>query len=165
MGISKAKLRQALKALELIEQYKQSDYGDQFENEKYSIFEEIVRSPDLREWIGWDDDEYKAKNKVNLERLFGWISEIEVGEEDDSESAKMLEPIIVKSAEIRELKTILSEEHALEMMEKSRSLSKGLLASNKREQMNLQDAVNSAKEAINILLAHKESIDIDLKKI
>ncbi|HRF56474.1 MAG TPA: hypothetical protein PLV58_03665, partial [Campylobacterales bacterium] len=42
LNISKVKLRQALRTLALIEQYKQSDYGDQFENDKYSIFEEIV---------------------------------------------------------------------------------------------------------------------------
>lgn len=33
LGISKQKLRQSLRSLELIEQYKKSDYGDQFENE------------------------------------------------------------------------------------------------------------------------------------
>lgn len=164
LNISKMKLRQALRALELIEQYKLSDYGDQFENEQYSIFEEIVRSPNVKEWIGWNDDDYIAENNINLERLFSWISTIEIPDDENDTERRMKQRIITKSAEIRDLKTILTEEPALEIMEITRSLNKGLLASSRREQINLQVALDSIKDNIGYLGTYKNLFDIDSKK-
>jgi len=164
LGISKQKLRQSLRALELIELYMQSDYGDQFENEKYSIFEEIVKSPDIKEWIGWNDNEYIAENRVNLERLFNWLSFVEENDENDDLNQKNLEPIITKSAEIRQLKIFISEESALDKMEKSRSFTKGLLNSNNREQINIQETIDNIKRDVSFLYTYRNSFDVEMKK-
>lgn len=163
LGISKQKLRQSLRALELIEQYKQSDFGDQFENEQYSIFEEIVKSPNVKEWIGWNDDDYVAKNNTNLDRLFNWLSTIEESDADGGNS-RLLEPIITKSAEIRELKIFINEETALEKMEKERSFNKGLFNSSNREQINLQDTIDNIKKNTSFLYDYRNSLDIESKK-
>lgn len=164
LNISKVKLRQALRTLALIEQYKQSDYGDQFENDKYSIFEEIVKSPNLKAWLGWNDNSYAAENKINTERLFNWISFSEENSADEDSSRKRTEPIITKSVEIRELKIIIEEESALEKMEETRSLSKGLLSSSKREQINIQDTIDGVKKSISYLHDYRSSFDAESKK-
>lgn len=164
LGISKQKLRQSLRSLELIEQYKKSDYGDQFENEKYSIFEEIVKSPDIKEWIGWNDFDYIAENRTNLERLFNWLSFVEENDENDEFNRKILEPIITKSAEIRQLKIFINEESALDKMEKSRSFTKGLLNSSNREQINIQETIDNTKRDVSFLYTYRNSFDVETKK-
>ena len=56
LGITIKKLRRSLRALYLIEQYKKSDFGDQFKTDMYSIFESVISNPIMRDWIGWDDE-------------------------------------------------------------------------------------------------------------
>ena len=163
LSISKQKLRLSLRALELIEQYKHSDYGDQFENEQYAIFEEIVRTPIMREWIDWNDDDYQAENSIHLERLFNWISTVEAGD-DEEKAPHKAEPIITKSAEIRELKIFINEENALEIMEKNRSFTQGLLNSSSREKINIQETVNTTKRNIDLLYTYRNAFDVDVKK-
>jgi hypothetical protein len=107
LGITKQKLRRYIRALSLIEQYQKSDYGDQFYNDKFSLFEEIIKSPDIRDWIEWNEENLKAENNINLERLFNWISYIEEYDEENDEEIKK-EPIITKSTEIRQLKVLLN---------------------------------------------------------
>src|SRR5690606_3796906 len=53
LGISIHKLRRSRRTLSLIQQYKESDYGDQFEPNKYTIFETIVGSTTMKDWLGW----------------------------------------------------------------------------------------------------------------
>jgi hypothetical protein len=77
LGIQKQRLRGTQRAYHLILAYKNSDYGEQFESNNYSIFEEIAKKPNIKEWLDWDDKQYKAKNNNNLQRLFSWISTTE----------------------------------------------------------------------------------------
>lgn len=67
-------LRSSTRTLALIEQYKESDYGSQFETPMYSIFEATIGNPIIKQLLGWDDFDYIANNAVNLERFFSWIS-------------------------------------------------------------------------------------------
>ena len=144
LGISMQKLRSSLRALGLIEQYQRSDFGDQFKNDMFSFFEEVIKSPDIKDWLDWDELDYKALNYVNMERLFNWLSTVEVYDEETEETIE-LEPIITKSSEIRQLKVFINEENALQIMEDSRSFTKGLLNSSNREKINLQDALENTK--------------------
>ncbi|MRJ09352.1 hypothetical protein EDL99_10850 [Ornithobacterium rhinotracheale] len=105
LGITKHKLRRSLRTLSLIQQYKESDYGDQFQSNKYTIFETIVGNPAMKNWIDWDDISYRAKNKVNIEKLFEWISETEETEEDEEGGEQIIkkEPIINQYRQIKEI--------------------------------------------------------------
>ncbi|MEA2027799.1 MAG: ParB N-terminal domain-containing protein, partial [Campylobacterota bacterium] len=99
LGISKQKLRNSQRAYHLILAYKQSDYGDQFESEDYSLFIEITKKPTIKEWLEWSDQNYEAKNYNNIQRLFSWISKVDEfsdNDEEDEESEKR-EPIISKT--------------------------------------------------------------------
>jgi len=76
VSILKGELRRSLRALSLVEQYQTSDYGDQFNESKFPIFRDAVRSDALKKWLEWDDTEYKSKNTNNLNLFFSWISRV-----------------------------------------------------------------------------------------
>ncbi|WP_133511539.1 ParB/RepB/Spo0J family partition protein [Candidatus Thiosymbion oneisti] len=78
IGVSKTELRRSLRALALVEQYRASDYGDQFSEAMFPRFRETVRNQSLKAWLGWIDDSaadyYRAENSQNCEKFFSWLS-------------------------------------------------------------------------------------------
>ena len=123
LGITKQKLRRSVRTLSLIDQFKKSDYSDQFQTDKFSIFESVIKSPVMKDWLKWDDNDYKAKNKNNLERFFSWISKTEENEIDESGEERLIikEPIISQYRQIGEVCHFIYDEKALERMERTRN--------------------------------------------
>ena len=106
LGISKQLLKRSQRTLGLINRYKMSDFGDQFTTPMYSIFEEIMKTPDIKGWLKWNDTDMCCDNLINEEKLFSWISRIESSDSNDefgSEDSYQIEPIITKSTDIRNL--------------------------------------------------------------
>lgn len=170
LGISKAKVKRYIRVLKLINFYKQSDYEDNFDTEMYSIFEEIIKKPIIKQWIGFDDNQYSIDNKINLERLFSWISPFEETETDDEtgdeDVINILDPIITKSLEIRTLSEFINDNKALEKMENSRNVSEALAISSYVGKNRFSDALESAKYDIGNALLFKEYIkDEDIESI
>ncbi len=158
LGISKQKLRNSQRAYHLILAYKKSDFGDQFESENYSIFEEITKRPNIKEWLEWDDDGYQASNKNNLHRLFSWISKTEEIEDEDGVES---EAIITKSIEIRDLALFIKNEQALKEMEDSRSFARGLVASGEIDKQSYDKTMSELSKTIDKLVAYKDRIDYE----
>jgi AAA15 family ATPase/GTPase len=158
LGISKYILRRSTRTLALIEQYKQSDFGDQFETNMYSLFEEVIRNPAMKEWIGWDDVEYTANNKENIERFYSWISKTEEVERDENGEEQFItqEPIITKSREIRELSEYISDEKAVGKMEESRSISEGFTFSDAIGEARLRNALTNIKNEVQVAFNFSE---------
>lgn len=127
LAITKHNLRRSLRVLSLIESYKESDYGDQFQTNMYSIFEEIIKKVEIKLWLGWNDEDMNSTNILNQEKLFSWISKEEVIERDEDGNEQIItkDPIITKSHEIRELSSFINDPKAVEQMENSRSISAG----------------------------------------
>ncbi len=132
LGSTKTKINRYIKTLSLIDQYKKSDFGDQFSTPMFNIFEEIIKKPIMRDWIGWDDENKRATKPINNERLFSWISkdEILIAEGDD-ERYEPRDPIITKGTDIRELAKFINDEEAINEMEKTRNISEGYLRSDR----------------------------------
>jgi len=154
LGITKVKLRNSQRAYHLILQYKESDYGDQFNSDMYYTFAEITKRPNIKKWIDWDDNTYQAKNDENILRLFGWLSQREESDELDEEEiedAKKIEPIISKYREIQDLAKFIDNEEALEAMEESGSVAEGLVASGSKEQESYQKSLKDIEEHIDNL--------------
>jgi len=158
LGISKQKLRNSQRAYHLILAYKKSDFGDQFESENYSIFEEITKRPNIKEWLEWDDDSYQALNKNNLHRLFSWISKTEEIEDEDGVER---EAIITKSVEVRDLALFIKNEQALKEMEDSRSFARGLVASGEIDKQSYDKTMNELSKTIDKLVTYKDRIDYE----
>lgn len=137
LGITKAKLRSSQRAYHLILQYKESDYGDQFESDMYYTFAEITKKPAIKKWIAWDDEKYNASNDENILRLFSWLSEkeeIENLDEEEVDENRKYPPIITKYREVQDLAKFINNESALDAMESSGSVARGLLVSGSIEQ-------------------------------
>ncbi len=153
LGISKVKLRRSIRTLNLIEAYKDSDYGDQFKSSMYSIFESVVYSPDFKEWLLWNEDTYSAENKKNLERFFSWISTTEEFEidSDDNERITKREPIISQYRQIKDVAQFINDEKAIQRMEESQSISEAYSYSDAIGENKVNNALeNIKKEADNV---------------
>lgn len=174
LGISKAKLRAMVRVYNLVDSYKKSDFGDQFNPSMYGIFEEIIKKPVIRTWLEWDDDGYCAKNITNLDRLFSWFSETETYSDEDSdnnsdddsgfdtnEGYDSKEPIITKSLEIRDLALFINNDEALTIMEQEQSLARGLAASGSVDKQNYMSALNKLDDSSSQLLTYKSLVSLD----
>jgi len=164
LGITKHALRRSRRTLALINLYKKSDYGDQFESSMYSLFEEIIKSIDLKQWLQWDDDGFVPKDKSNLERLFSWISQEEIIEYSDSGEEidkKKLEPIITKAQEIRDLARFINDENALRRMEENRSVTEGYVLSDAVGEAKFTDSLEKFRENTVTLFKYSEYMKVD----
>lgn len=151
LGLSKQMLRRYERTLALIQSYKQSDFGDEFKSPMYSFFEETVKSPNIREWLGWDDDKMSCTNAINMNRLFSWFSHQETtshDEEDGSEVRTIEDPIIEKSSDIRVLQQFILDEHALMQMEKARSVSEGYAFSDYVKGQRVKNAISDLDRSV-----------------
>lgn len=169
LGITKAKLRTSQRAYHLILQYKDSDYGDQFNSDMYYTFAEVIKRPNIKKWIAWNDETYSAENDENLLRLFSWLSnreEIDELGEDEIEDAKRFPPIITKYREIQDLAKFIDNEIALDVMEEENSVAQGLLASGSKEQESYEKSIKLLNEHIGNLDRLKDLLSYeDIEKL
>lgn len=169
LGITKHNLRRSMRTLALIERYKNSDFGDQFETNKYSIFEEIIKKTELKTWLEWDDVYRKPSNVINEEKLYSWISReelIERDEETGEEQLITLDPIITKSHEIREIAKFINDAKAIEKMEECRSITEGFAFSDAIGETRLHNAIDNIKKEVDAALKFSEYLsDTDYSAI
>jgi AAA15 family ATPase/GTPase len=166
LGISTYMLRRSRRTLYLINQFKESDYGDQFKTDMYYIFQSIVGSPILKEWIEWDDNEYKATNLRNTERLFNWLSVTDdENADDDDEKADLdkknlntREQIINQYRQIKTLEEIINDENALKIMETSGDLTKAYTFSKAVGESKLHNAIATIKDGMQLAYNFKDLI-------
>lgn len=159
LGISKTRLRSMIRVYNLIISYKESEYGEQFEPSMFGIFEEIIKKPVIKSWLDWNDNGYYARDFINLDKLFSWISkteqyiepEIADDENDDEENSGEyveFEPIISKSLEIRDLALFINNESAIRVMESERSLARGLASSGSVNQQIYKSALSKLEDSL-----------------
>jgi len=167
LTISRPRLRGSQRAYHFILDYKDSDYGEQFKSEMFSIFEELARKPKIKTWLGWNDKIYKAENRTNVERFFSWISETDESlSETNGVESTFTEPLISKSIEIRSLDKIIEDETALEMLEKTRDFAITLSSSLDIEKITYEKSIYELNKNITTL-SHLSTIieDEDLEKL
>ncbi|MFW2613071.1 AAA family ATPase [Aliarcobacter butzleri] len=171
LGITVSTIRKYVRTLKLIEYYKKSDFRDCFTTDMYSIFEEIIKKPILKTWLGFDDYTYKVNNTNNLYRLFSWLSprdEIEYRQEEivEEEIISQNDPIITKAFEIRDLAEFIDDEKALKKMEDTGKVSQGLIISEYVGKNKFQEALASAQKDIKNAIHLEEFInDNDILEI
>lgn len=132
ISISRKDYNLTLSTLRLIDQYRRSDFGDQFRPEMYSIFREVTRNASLKAWLAWNDKEGASGSPRNLDRLFSWLShdDVEDSEDEDTRIGGMqLDPVITRATHIRELARLVDDENALSSLDATRSLTQASLSS------------------------------------
>ncbi len=170
LAITKFQVKRYIRVLKLIEYYKDSDYSDYFKTNMYSIFEEVIKKPIIKEWIVFDDYSYTISNNSNLQRFFTWISPEIITEFDEdtgqNENIDISEPIITKALEIRTLAEFINDESALKKLEDTRDVSKALATSSYAGKNKFSEALKSAKSDIDNSILFKEYMtDKDIEKI
>ena len=133
LGITKREFNLSVRTLALVQAYKESDYGDQFRSDQYNLFREVLVSPSMRDWLGWDHTTCTAARETNLDRLFHWMSpavETDAGEEDEvigvqAESS----PVVTTQGHVRELAKIIDDPEAVKRLDETRSLQEATLSS------------------------------------
>ncbi|OBS12877.1 hypothetical protein ATE49_03415 [Elizabethkingia miricola] len=161
LGISIYKLRRSRRTISLIQQYKDSDYADQFETNKYTIFETVVGSTIMKDWLSWDDTQYKANNHSNLEKFFVWISETEETEEDEDGIERIIkrEPIITQYRQIKEVAEFINDPAAVKKMEESRSITEGYTYSEAIGENRLKNALQNIKGEVQVAFNFSEYLN------
>ncbi len=72
----------------------------------FTHFEEMVKSPVIKNWLGWDDEEFVFKNVANLELMYGLISESE------DEKGEIVDPRLPAHTDVRAFAKILPNDKA-----------------------------------------------------
>ncbi len=172
LGVSKREFNLSVRTLALVRAYEDSDYGDQLQSDQYNLFREVLRSEDLRAWIGWDHDARAASNRSNLNRLFSWMSnEVEPGEggEDDPDgqdvdAGSMSDPVIATGGQVRELAKIITDPEAVKKLDETRSLQEATLSSNLLVKSEIDGAFRACDkgiERLNRRLGDLKAIELD----
>lgn len=103
-GLSTRAANTAYRCYMGLEQMKaDEEFGEYAEPRMYSYFEEIFKRRNVRDWLGWDDNNASFTNEAHLEELYSWIT-------PDAEGN---DPKLTKALDIRDLSTILEDDAAL----------------------------------------------------
>ena len=164
LGVSKWEFNLSIRTLALVEAYRRSDYGDQFRSVQYNVFREVVRSPPLREWLEWDEADYRSRNEANLQRLFSWMSpEIQPDDREetdgDADAGRRSEPVITTAGHVRELGKIIEDRAAVRLLDETRSLQEATLSSGLLVKTEIDAAFNSCEKGIHRLLTRAGELD------
>lgn len=152
LGVSKRAFNLSLRTLALVEVYRKSDYGDQFSSDMFNLFQEVLKAPSLRDWLGWNNDTERAEKQNNLERLFSWLSREPEPEEEGDESASTStssgEAVITTGGQIRELAKIIGDPEAVKRLEETRSLQAASLSSDMLVKNEIEAALERSNQDI-----------------
>ena len=156
LGVSKREFNLSLRTLALVNAYKASDYGDQLQSDQYNLFREVLKSEDIRTWLGWDHTARASSNQSNLNRLFSWMSreaEFDEGEEDGQDVDVRLtsDPVITTGGHVRELAKIIADPEAVRSLDETRSLQEATLSSDLLVRSEIDDAFKSCDRGIHKL--------------
>lgn len=155
IGISKTELRRNLRALSLVDQYIESDYGDQFRERQFVIFREIVFNQKIKAWLDWNENTFEADGVSNREQLFSWLSIERVDRRDEDGnliSVDELEPALTQRDHIRLLSKIVDDPEAMEELTRSRDINKAYESSPIVFEEQRASALRSTRRSINQLV-------------
>ncbi|KEQ15105.1 AAA family ATPase [Endozoicomonas numazuensis] len=155
IGISKVELRRSLRALSLVEQYQDSDYGDQFTETKFPLFREAVRNAALKDWLSWNENGYKAEQAEHRELFFSWLSRepVEADEEELGFADEYLEPALIKRDDVSLLGKMINDESAIAQLKISRDINIAYRSSNQILKERQEAAIRSVNQDIQSLSA------------
>ena len=152
LGITKREFNLSVRTLALVQAYKESDFGDQFRSDQYNLFREVLNSPSMRDWLGWDHATCTAAKQTNLDRLFHWMSpevEEEVGEEAEDGGVPVESgPVITTIGHVRELAKVIDDPEAVKRLDETRSLQEATLSSSHLVKSEIDRAFGSCDNGI-----------------
>ena len=169
LGVTKQDFNRSVRTLSLVDAYKESDYGDQFKSDQYTLFREILGKPAIRSWLGWNDQALVASQRDNLDRLFNWMSEVVDTEDGDVESDDVdlrseSGPVITTPGHVRELAKLIEDPAAISRLDETRSLQEATLSSDLLVKTDIDRAFSACDDGITKLnrqVGDLDSEDLD----
>ncbi len=166
LGVRKQDFNRSVRTLALVDVYKKSDYGDQFSSDQYTLFREVLGSPAIREWLGWDDAKSRANDQANLDRLFSWMSKVvDVGEDDsdeaDADPPPETDAIITSLGHVRELAKMINDSAATKRLDETRSLQEATLSSSLLAKKTIDSAIGLCENSIQQLNIRSDELAPD----
>lgn len=108
LSISIQRVRRSLKVLACLNQMAESeDYAEYSGPELYSYFDEVIKRPAVRNWLGWADDAMIFQNEDRVVEFYSWITP-----DDELEGRRR----ISVAEGVRKLDRILEDPSALEVL-------------------------------------------------
>ena len=83
--------------------------------QSYTFSEEVFKRPNVREWLGWSDEQQKFTKDKELREFYGWMK----GEKDDD--GELGKPKLPEARSVRDLSKILDDPKALTVLRSSDS--------------------------------------------
>lgn len=122
LAMSSLEVNRRYRAFKTLEQMQDhEEYGQYAQADMYPIFHEAVAQPNVRDWLGWNDDTSEFEDETELEHFYKLITS------EESEDGDSAEPKIRTYADVRDLKLILENEEArTTLLDPSRTLSDAL---------------------------------------
>jgi hypothetical protein len=111
IGISAREVARRYRASKALRQMEEDEEFSEFaEPRLYVFFHEAVSQPKVREWLGFNDETYKAENVEARRLFFELLSPREV--EGEKKAAKLTSA----NQQVRQLKDIVSKQYPLEVL-------------------------------------------------
>ena len=160
LGVTKQDFNRSVRTLALVDAYKESDYGDQFKSDQYTLFREALGRPAIRSWLDWSDSDSVARDAGNLDRLFNWMSQVDdtMSQVDDTDDGDMdktdvdtgqeSSPVITTLGHVRELAKLVEDPVALKRLEETRSLQEATLSSDLLVRTEIERAFGACDDGI-----------------
>lgn len=82
---------------------KDDDYGEEAKPSLFSHFDEIFKTPKVRDWLEWDDEKNSFQNEESRKLLYSWVA----GAED--ENGHRQAPKIFDHKELRKLPQLMGD--------------------------------------------------------
>lgn len=107
LGLSTREVNRRYRAFKALQQMREDDdYGDLAEPALYPLFHEAIAGVEIREWLGWNQDENTFTNEEALSQFYAMITPM--GPEQGQEQPSKLKSF----SDVRQLKSILPNSDA-----------------------------------------------------
>ena len=102
LGMTMQRINSLRRCYFALEQMKQdAEYGPYAQPMLFSHFEEALKVPQLRTWLGWDDSQNKCLDDEHKQTFYGWCTGVE-------EDGERLPKKIVDAKDSRKLPTLMA---------------------------------------------------------
>ena len=128
-GLSPQAVGRLYRAYKALEQMREHDeFSGKAKNEYFSLFEEAIRNRDVRDWLGWNNEDCKFENDSRLSQFYSWICP----DEEHGDDRRIHDPRQIKSLGV----LIAGEHNALlnqidnyeESIEQARAIVDGIIS-------------------------------------
>lgn len=152
LGLSTRVANQLWRSYLALEQMRaDEEFGEFADPRMYSYFEEIMKKPNVRDWLVWSDTDRRFTNEGGTRELYSWI----VGEPTEGEGeGNRAEPKLSEAKSIRDLSTFIEDEAAMAIFRSPEgSLTRAISRYEAEHQLPWQGTVATAETALAVLPA------------